>query len=290
MRERLNLRLEKGDSGGRRAYVVAIIVNILVLLLISSIVTVPMIYLMPASKGTRVVPEHVTYIETHPKPKPLPPDTGSKPPAARPKGEPVPPSPVPPAVTPPAVTPPVSPPAEIPVGVNPPKVAGDTGARRGAVHPGFGPGVLDPRLLGAMNPPPPPTPPMRIPYPSTDSAVRSWVHSYWDSVAHVQASAGKGNDWTVDRNGKKYGLDPQFIYFGKFKLPTMLLALLPIYTQANPTAAERNRALESMRSDILFQAMRAQNENAFRDAVNELRARKDAEHKAQEAAKKPPPN
>jgi hypothetical protein len=114
----------------------------------------------------------------------------------------------------------------------------------------------------------------------TDSITRSWIQTYWDSLARQQANAHNPLDWTFDRNGTKYGLDPQYIYFGKFKIPTMLLALLPISTLANPTVADRRRALESMRWEIQYQAMRAVNDEAFNEAIKELRARKEREHEA----------
>jgi hypothetical protein len=191
----------------------------------------------------------------------------------------------------------VTPPVEIPAGVTPPRAtSGDTVDKRivgrGGI-PGLSPGFVDPRLLG-IAPVVPYDGPVRLSVPSTDSAVRSWVRSYWDSIAVVQANSKNPQDWTVEHNGKKYGMDPQFIYFGKFRLPTMLLALLPIYTQANPSASQRNRELESMRRDIMFQAMRAGNEEDFGAAVKALRARKEAEHqadlakKAVAAAGKPP--
>jgi hypothetical protein len=128
--------------------------------------------------------------------------------------------------------------------------------------------------------------------PSADSTMHAWVREYWDSVAKVQGTSGKrATDWTVERNGKKYGLDPNYVYFGKYKLPTILLALLPIYTQSNPTMGDRNRQLDIMRQDIMFQAMRAENAGDFNAAVKAIRARKEAEHQAEllKAANKPPP-
>jgi hypothetical protein len=92
----------------------------------------------------------------------------------------------------------------------------------------------------------------------------------------------------VGEEGRKYGADQQFIYFGKYKLPTVLLALLPINAQANPGMVERNRALQSMRWEIDFHAQRAQNEAEFRKAVDELRQRRERDRRAQEEQLTPP--
>jgi hypothetical protein len=114
---------------------------------------------------------------------------------------------------------------------------------------------------------------------SLDSAVASWVATYWDSVARAQGSARNPLDWTVERNGKKYGVDPGFIYFGKFKVPTALLAAIPLKVQANPTAVERNRALDVMRADIMYQAMRATTEEDFKSRIQAIMERVDKQRR-----------
>src|SRR5205085_9224079 len=91
--------------------------------------------------------------------------------------------------------------------------------------------------------------------------------------------------WTFGSGDKKVGVDPVWIYFGKFRIPTALLALIPIKTQANPSIFERNRALASMQREIEYQALRSDNSKEFEEAVKELRARKEAEHNAALAKK-----
>lgn len=287
MLKRPRLGLPKQEDGaGRAPFVIALVLQFAMLAVLASVLSVPVINFF-RHEVFQNPEERVTFIEPPPPPKttavrttppvPIPPKPSPVPP---PSGGPPPPA----TVTPPPVTPPV----EIPPTVTPPRTAGgDTVDKRivgrGGI-PGLSPGVVDPRLLG-IAPVVPYNGPVRLGVPSTDSAVRSWVRSYWDSIAVVQANSKNPQDWTVERNGKKYGMDPQFIYFGKFRLPTMLLAMLPIYTQANPSATQRNRQLESMRQDIMFQAMRAANEEDFSSAVKALRARKEAEHQADLAKK-----
>ena len=95
-------------------------------------------------------------------------------------------------------------------------------------------------------------------------------------------------DWTMERNGRKYGMDQKFIHLGKFSIPTALLALLPINNaQANPTEIDRERRLASMRLEINEQASRAMSEDDFRAAVRNIRERTDrerAERRAREEA------
>ena len=118
-----------------------------------------------------------------------------------------------------------------------------------------------------------------------DSALTTRLREHRDSMAlatHIPNKAERG-DWTVERNGKKYGIDQKYIHLGSFQLPTAALALLPLNRTANPQALERNRALSYMHDDIAFQAQRALNEDEFRSAVKEIRQRKERERA--EAAK-----
>lgn len=177
-----------------------------------------------------------------------------------------------------AQVPTVAPPSAIPTGVG--QARGDSagrdsiGARTTNPVAGLLPGKPDARFLGPIGPAPIPDMPVRANRLNADSAARSWVTAYWDSLARAQQLERPPNtDWTVKRGDSKYGLDPGYIYFGKFKLPTALLALLPINTMANPTVTERNRALDYMRRDIMFQASRAENSADFNAAIRRIRER-----------------
>jgi hypothetical protein len=90
-------------------------------------------------------------------------------------------------------------------------------------------------------------------------------------------------DWTIRRGESRYGIDPGYIYFGKYKLPTALLALLPISTLANPTTYERNKALNAMREDIMYHSMRAQNVDDFNASVKRIHNRIEQERAAKKA-------
>jgi hypothetical protein len=106
-----------------------------------------------------------------------------------------------------------------------------------------------------------------------DSSVADNLQRMNDSLALLPKERTPG-DWTFTRNGKRYGIDQQFIRLGPFSIPTALLAALPLNVTANPTAVERDRRLSSMRFEIQEQAARAARDDEFRAAVKSLRERK----------------
>lgn len=276
----LRLPRQRGE-GDRKPVVIAVALHVVLFLALSSVVAVPVLRLARAELRRSIVEERVTFIETSAaRTEPVrdtarsqqrPPPPVTPPPSAGP----------PPSATALPVVPPTGavPPSEIPPpGARTGGGGGDSTARRalaGGGLPGLVPGPKDPRLLGIGR-----TDRMladstlTINAPRPDSLVNRWVQAYWDSLARVQAGAGRRpGDWTVNRGDDRYGVDPNFIYFGKFKIPTALLALLPIRTTANPSVLERNRALESMRWEIEYQANRATSQASFQEAVKELRER-----------------
>jgi hypothetical protein len=93
--------------------------------------------------------------------------------------------------------------------------------------------------------------------------------------------------WTFQAGGKTYGIDSQGLHLGYFTIPTAVLAFLSL-PQGNINQARANQALYEMRADILRAAARAQAEDDFRQAVRELRARKDKERQeAQQGNQQP---
>jgi hypothetical protein len=141
---------------------------------------------------------------------------------------------------------------------------------------GIRPTYTDPRLW--------PTPGDVVAAPKTatqrlDSVIADLIGPYNDSMA-VAAGKRKPGDWTFERDGKKYGIDPQMIHLGKFSIPTALLGLLPLNLQANPVLAERNKASLQLNSDIRSQAQRGMNEADFKKAVRSIRERKEREKAA----------
>jgi len=120
-----------------------------------------------------------------------------------------------------------------------------------------------------------------------DSAIVSIIAPYNDSIAAASGQKKPG-DWTFEKDGRKYGIDPQYIRLGKVSIPTALLALLPINTTGNPTLADRNKLQNQLHSDIFWNAQRGMNEVDFKKAVKSIRERKEreraqAEKKARQA-------
>jgi hypothetical protein len=122
-----------------------------------------------------------------------------------------------------------------------------------------------------------------------DSAVTALIYRYRDSVANntYQPNKFEKGDWTyTTKDGKKYGIDQQFIRLGKVSIPTALLGLLPMNQQGNPIAYDRQKRLDAMRVEIIAQAQQAMNEEEFRRAVKQIRERKEREKKEAEKKKK----
>ncbi len=94
--------------------------------------------------------------------------------------------------------------------------------------------------------------------------------------------------WTTDVGGRTFGIDSQYIHIAGIKIPTAVLALLPLnMPQGNFDEGLRSRHLEEMRQDIMRAAARAQTYQDFRRYVRELRARTDAEREFQRRQKQP---
>jgi hypothetical protein len=152
---------------------------------------------------------------------------------------------------------------------------------RGGATKGIRPSYSDPRIWV------PPAPVVSAPKSADarmDSVVTAQIEHARDSLAAMAYSPNKfeRGDWTVEKNGRKYGIDQSAIRLGKFYIPNALLAFLPLNAQGNPIAAERDRAMASLRAEIMYQSQRAMNEEEFRKAVKSLRERKERERQQQE--------
>jgi hypothetical protein len=90
-------------------------------------------------------------------------------------------------------------------------------------------------------------------------------------------------DWTFERGGQRYGMDDRWIHVGKFKLPTALLAAIPLKVQSNPTVTERNRRIGEMSMEI---EERRSLELDSRDEIRRINARMDRERAAKLKEKK----
>lgn len=144
---------------------------------------------------------------------------------------------------------------------------------------GVRPSFTDPRVWA------PTAPILRAPMSPAqrlDSVLAASLGAMNDSLRNLPTEREPG-DWTVERNGRKYGIDGKYIRLGKFALPTAALALLPLNVQGNPQQMETSRRIGTMRSEILEQAARGARDDEFHAAVKALRERKDKERAARKA-------
>ncbi len=123
-----------------------------------------------------------------------------------------------------------------------------------------------------------------------DSAVTAIIQGFLDSIAMDPASkAVHPPDWTTTLGGAKFGLDSRWIYVAGLKIPTALLALLPM-----PAGGNDQMAFD--RSDVLYRdlrqaAQRSANVADFKKAIKDIRERKEAERQFQKNQRTaPPPN
>lgn len=188
----------------------------------------------------------------------------------------------PPALVAPATVPdgvPAPPAAARPVpvtGTGP--LVGGGGPTRG-VRPSYtGPRVWSPPRATILSAP-------RTTREVIDDAIRADIGRITDSVVALGPRRNP-TDWTIERNGRKWGIDQEFIRLGPVSIPTPILALLPINAQANPVTVARERQLNYMNRDIAYHAQRAINENEFKTAVRNLRIRKERE-RAQQKEREP---
>jgi hypothetical protein len=102
-----------------------------------------------------------------------------------------------------------------------------------------------------------------------DSAVAERIAAVTDSIA--QSGPRKAApDWTIERDGKKYGLDGGGLHLGGITIP--MIPFIPPLGRI-----EETRRAYAIRSEILQQSQRRMNEDEFRQAAQRIRERKDRE-------------
>ena len=187
------------------------------------------------------------------------------------------------ALVAPVETPATLPPAaEVPTSVPPTTgVAGGTGTGdpggKGSVS--VTPSFNDPRIWNTPSPYSPPAPTRAA---ELEEYLARGIQEKLDSAAN----APKGRDptdWTKEIGGKKYGMDSRWVYMGPVKVPSFLLAALPMKAQANPTVTDRNRRIGEMSAEI---DEHRSLELDSRDEIKRINARMDREREARLKAKK----
>ncbi len=122
-----------------------------------------------------------------------------------------------------------------------------------------------------------------------DSAVTATVQAFLDSIASEPgAEAAELPSWTTKIAGKTFGLDSRNIYIAGLKIPAAVLALLPL-PQDNVDQARAYNHLQEMRADLHRAAARAATADEFKQAIRDIRARKERERELKKAQQEAPP-
>jgi len=273
----MNARLSGQRPASKESIALSVAVHAVVIALIASITfRYPIGALFTRD---RMAPtERIQYVEVRPAARGVPGAVGDGSAEKRkPTKKAPPPAPIlAPAVTP-TTLPPVTPPSAAP-GTATGTGTGSGGAPAG-IATGVEPALPDPRI--ELRPSG-----LRMPLSmaqKNDSAVKAIYMAYRE--AEVLAEEHKGRDprdWTFERNGQKYGLDTSWIYLGKFKIPSAILAALPFnYGGVDGSRIIQARNAAWIQNDI-YTHSQGMSEDDFRDAVRRIRERKEREKKEQE--------
>jgi hypothetical protein len=92
-------------------------------------------------------------------------------------------------------------------------------------------------------------------------------------------AAGETPTWVTEIGGKKWGIDPNWVYLGDFKVPSAIMALLGFLPlpQGNYELMQEERQLNRVREQILRQAQMMETTTDIKRYIEEIRRRKDRE-------------
>jgi hypothetical protein len=275
----MKARLYKPKTDSRASVALSIVVHIIVIAMIGSIT---FHYQFELFRPDHVAPtERIQYVQVQrPTSAPAGQAGGGSNPKEKPRKVVAPPILQAPSVIP-STLPPVPPPT-VSAGTGGGAGAGSGGAATG-VATGVAPALPDTRIELRPNS-------LRMPLSiaqRNDSAVKAIYMAYRE--AEVLAEEHKGRDprdWTFEKNGQKYGVDTSWIYLGKFKIPSAILAALPFnYGGVDGSRIIQARNAAWIQNDI-YTHSQGLSEDDFRAAVRRIRERKDRERKEQEEKEK----
>jgi hypothetical protein len=112
-----------------------------------------------------------------------------------------------------------------------------------------------------------------------DSAIAARIAAFLDTLGPDPMATPAPKPWVTEVGGQKWGIDQGWIYLGNLKLPSAILALLPL-PQGNYELAQEEAELQRIRVDIIQSARRAESAEQFKKYVQETRKRRDAEREA----------
>jgi hypothetical protein len=271
--------LHETRDAGKGSIILSLVAHVVFIALIASIT---FRYPLSAFFKEQITPrERIQYVQVQPRPVQSAGNGANA--KTKPKKAVKPEAPIVAPTTIPTELPPVAPPTSI-GGADSGTGMGSGGTAVGMTA-GIDPSLTDPRIELRVST-------LRLPLTmaqKNDSAVKAIILAYRDAEIAAAESRGRSpRDWTMEHNGQKYGLDSQYIYLGKFKLPSAILAALPFNTGGVDGARVRaNREADFIRDDIYTHAQ-GMTEDDFRAAIKRIRERKDRERKEAEDEKKAP--
>jgi hypothetical protein len=128
----------------------------------------------------------------------------------------------------------------------------------------------------------------RAHYELVDSAVSEIVQAYIDSVLRTPVPFdARPPSWTTTIGGKTFGIDSRNIYLGGLKIPTAILALLPLPQMSNIDLRQAQR-MRDIQADLQYAAQRAQTMEEFKKAIKEVRERRDLEREFERNQRRTP--
>ncbi len=129
----------------------------------------------------------------------------------------------------------------------------------------------------------------RTHYELVDSAVSVIVQRYIDSLlAAPTPLTNRPPSWTTQIGGKTFGIDSRSIHLGGLKIPTAILALLPIADGGGNIDLRYANRLADIQSDLQYAAQRAVSMDEFKRAIREIRERREREEAFERNRERPP--
>jgi hypothetical protein len=122
----------------------------------------------------------------------------------------------------------------------------------------------------------------------TDSVVKVTIQKFLDSIAaEPGADRAELPVWSTNIAGKKFGIDKKYVTVAGLKIPAAVLALIPLHGGTNESKAFDHT--DELLADLRYAANRAQTLADFKQAIKELRKRKQEEHEFQRNQRSQPP-
>ncbi len=180
----------------------------------------------------------------------------------------------------------------LPVPVAPPRDSGLVVVPPASVAPDrIGPGFGDGQLWVRPLPLPPQELAQRLQKTDAqlaDSVVKATIQKFLDSIAaEPGANGAQLPDWSANIAGKKFGINQKYVTVAGLKIPAAVLALLPLHGGTNESKAFDHT--DEMLADLRSAANRSQTVDEFKNAITEMRKRKQAEHEFQKNQRRAPP-